>query len=66
MPAFFLCKKCGQEHVSPLFFADENSFTSQRQGAMTLSCPVTGKTAPYEKKDMVWIRGERKPTHALR
>lgn len=66
MPVFFRCKNCGQEHLSPLFFPDERSFAIERLGTMTLSCPVTSKTAPYDKRHMFWVRNERKLAPALR
>jgi len=60
MPVFFRCKNCGQEHLSPLYYPDESSFTAERLGTMTLPCPVTTKTAAYEQRDMYWVRSEKK------
>lgn len=63
MPAFFKCKSCGQEHLSPLFFPDEKSFTQGQFGEITLTCPTMRRTAAYEKKDLFWRREEGEIRH---
>ena len=66
MPAFFKCKNCGQDHPSPLYFCDEISFVRDQWGLISLSCPVTQKTSAYGKRDMFWLRDERRPMHQHR
>jgi hypothetical protein len=58
MPVFFKCKNCGQEHLCPLFFPDEKSFSLGKFGTNSFSCPVTFKTSTYDKKEMFWIKEE--------
>ncbi len=66
MPVFFRCKNCGQEHASPLFFPDERSFTVDQLGTMTLPCPITAKTAPYNKRNMYWVRNDKRLVSSTR
>jgi hypothetical protein len=66
MPVFFKCKNCGQEHLSPFFFLDENAFSAAVFGVNTFSCPITFKTAAYEKKHMFWLKADAKKTDKQR
>ena len=60
MPAYFKCKNCGQEHLCPLYFTDEPSFQVAGVGPTSLACPVTFKTATYDKGDLCWIKGDQR------
>ena len=66
MGAYFTCKNCRQEHLSPLFFADENAFREGQFGTNIFVCPITLKKSNYCKLDMFWIRGETKARDRLR
>lgn len=54
MAVYYKCKICGEEHRSSIAFGDKKSFESSTLVANTLQCPVTGKSASYDKKDMLW------------
>jgi len=58
MTVYYKCKICGQEHRSPIAFGNKKSFESSTLVANTFQCPVTGKSASYDKEDMLW-KGEK-------
>lgn len=67
MAAYFRCKNCYQEHLCPLFFADEPAFSFCDAGPNIFRCPVTLKTAVYEKRDLFWMKEVGRPaTHRVR
>ena len=54
MTVYYKCKICGQEHKSPIAFSNKKSFESSTLVGNTFQCLVTGKSASYDKKDMLW------------
>jgi hypothetical protein len=54
MGAYFRCKSCGKEHLSPIAFGDKKSFESTTLEGNQFQCPKTGKMGLYDKKDMFW------------
>ena len=54
MAVYYKCKICGQEHRSPIAVGDKKSFESSTLVGNVFQCPVTGKSASYAKKDMLW------------
>jgi len=54
MAVHYRCKICGKEHKSPIGFSDKETFEKNPVGSNTFSCPKTGKSATYDKKDMFW------------
>lgn len=54
MPVYYKCKICGKEHPSPIAFGDKQSFERSTLKNNSFQCPKTGKSATYDKEDMVW------------
>jgi len=54
MPAYYKCKICGGEHLSPIVLRDEESFDNSTLWGDSFQCPVKGESALYDKEDMYW------------
>ena len=54
MPVYYRCKSCGEEHPSPIGFGDRQSFETNSMSGNKFQCPTSGKSASYDKGDMVW------------
>jgi hypothetical protein len=54
MSVYFKCKSCQHEHRSPAGFLDRGSFDASPMRDALLTCPGTGRTNSYVRKDMYW------------
>jgi hypothetical protein len=54
MAIYYRCKIYGREHLSPATFGNKELFESSTLIPRTFECPVTGRSASYEKRDTRW------------
>ena len=51
---YYRCKICGKDHRSEVQLGNKKSFESSQLASNKFRCPNTGKSATYDKKDMLW------------
>lgn len=54
MAVFFVCKQCAEEHKAPITFMNKAAFESSKFRYDIFKCSKTGKTASYDKLDLIW------------